>query len=134
MDETCCVNGVLLTWPAKLHKLHGRLSSLLISDNDSSPDTQVPVPPCRIQPPGIGSNTQLDIAVAAGLRADGLESRRQSINMSRNHGNSISGFVCLANGECDDGAAIAGRVVLPPGLELAYPAIAAWELVVKTQC
>lgn len=68
--------------------------------------------------------------MCVGLRAGRLESGGEGVDVAGDHGEAIAGLVCLADSESDDGAAITGREVLAPWLELASPILSTWELFV----
>lgn len=122
------------TWPVKLGELHRCLASVGVSDDDTATNAQVSVPPSLVQSTGILRDTQLNVSIVSWLRACRLEAGGKSVDVASNHRSTIPGLVGLADSEGDDGAAIAGNIVLSTRLQLANPAIAMGKLLVTSLC
>lgn len=117
-----------LTGPVQLDQFARILASLLIPHDDAPADAEVSVPPRFVEAAGVGRDPQLKVAGFVGLLADGLEPRGDGVNVTRDHGDAVSWFVGLANGEGNDGAAISGKNVLAAGLQLVGPRARGVEL------
>ncbi|KAI6762935.1 hypothetical protein HG530_008915 [Fusarium avenaceum] len=77
----------------------------------------------------IGRDTEFDEAGLHRLCAHGLELRGKGVNVTANHGNTVSRLVCFANLECDKRATISSDPVLATSFDLALPVVAWRELV-----
>lgn len=64
----------------------------------------------------------------ARLFADGLEAGGEGVDVTGDHSETVAWLIGLADGPGDDGAAIASRVVLSAGLDLARPRVSAVKL------
>lgn len=113
--------GDLGNRPVKLDELGGRLAGFGVANHDTAADAEVAIPPCLVEAAGVLGHAELHIACLAGPVADGLEARGEGIDVSADHGHAAAGLVGGADGEGDDGAAVAGDPVLASGVDFAIP-------------
>lgn len=112
------------TRPAQLDELDARFARFLVLHNHSSAHAEVAVPPSLVEPTGIWSDAQLDVALGIRLCARGFEPRREGIDVAGDHGDAVARFVRLSNRKSNDGTPIARDQVFTAGLDLAFPTFA----------
>lgn len=86
-------------------------------------NTQISIPPGRIQSPRIGSHSKLDIAMGIRFLGYGLQFSCKSINMTNDNPNTVSRSVAGGNRKGNQGRTIAGDVVFSTMLQLGVPRI-----------
>jgi hypothetical protein len=112
--------------PLNHHKLLSVIA-LPILDHDAPRDAQVPIEPRMPLAPSVRLDPDLQKSRAR-LLAHGLEAQRARVRVRAHHGDGVARLPFLAYAEGDEGGAVAGDVVLPPGLESRGPRVALLDL------
>lgn len=94
---------------------------------DSSGDAEVAVEPAVPDAAAVGLDADLHEADVA-LLGDGLDAQGRGVGVGANHGDGVARLPLLADGEGDDGRAIAGEVVFPSRAQRRVPRVALLDL------